>query len=172
MGFSRGCFLPIIFFFPRFSELLSNQWLKPCIILRFYPPSLVSSPADVCFYVWWCVVRCVLWCFVLVRLLSCLFGNGVCMIVWFLKVWCHLFGMCVYVWCVLHGLGMRDVSVCWAICSAYLKPHLHICSEWLIKKQQLCNNWNAHVKSDLRSLPTYGPPKAAHAVYFMNIASA
>ena len=39
MGLSRGCFLPVIFsFFPRFSELLSNQWLKPCFILRFYPP--------------------------------------------------------------------------------------------------------------------------------------
>ena len=55
MGLSRGCFLPVIFsFFPRFSELLSNQWLKPCFILRFYPPQLVSSPADVSFYVLMC----------------------------------------------------------------------------------------------------------------------
>ena len=36
-----------------------------------------------------------------------------------------------------------------------LIPYLHICSNWLITKNQICNNWYAHVKSDLRSLPTY-----------------
>ena len=39
-------------------------------------------------------------------------------------------------------------------------------------KNKMCKDWYAHVKSDRKSLLTYAPPKAAHAVYSVNIGSA
>ena len=67
-----------------------------------------------------------------------------------------------YVGCDGHKiLPMWSVVTKWA----YLIPDLHIFLNWLMTKNQIRNNWYAHVKSDLRSLPTYAHQRRPTLLY-------
>ena len=60
---------------------------------------------------------------------------------------------------------MGTVLPRWSVVTkcAYLISLLHIRSE---QKIQICNNWYAHVKSDLKSLPTLIRPKGGPRCIF------